>query len=668
MKFILNLSISLLTIFTSLGISIHAQNSSSFCGTEITDESISYFQSFQDDIKQFENEFMSISENTRKSGTDKNTVPTPLNSIPVKAHIVRSSAGDGGLDLDELYKAIADLNAIYADAYMEFFLCDGINYIDNDDYYYKFNRTEEADLTEGNYTPGVINIYFTQYVEVKPGVSLCGYSNTFGGSDVIVMNNGCGANGSSLAHEVGHFFSLMHTHGTDNNQLTTELVNGSNCDTDGDMICDTPADPKLATDCVNGDCEYTGNLKDANGEVFRPDTKNIMSYSRSSCKSHFSEQQLARIYAFYKSARQYLSCPSANVNFTADNFQECGNELTVNFTNLSVGATSWQWDVDGDNVVDYTEPNPTHTYTEGIYDVTLTISTRNIVLKNGEENDANLATSISKTFSQIIKVGTKEDASLNIDFETFDFASSNGWSAIDVTGNGFNWLVNSGETVSTNTGPTLDKTSNKITGHYIYTEASGSKEGDIAEFVSPCININEKNAQLEFFYHMFGDNIGELHVDIETRDNYFYDVVPALIGEQQTSQTDDFMSQLVNLSRFYGQTINIHFRAIRGNGWAGDIAIDGINIKGNAVVSKGNNASSLKLFPNPVTGDILNITASSEKRNPEYYFTVSNLVGQVFLTGKMAGNKQINVSQLPKGSYLVTVVSGKNIQVKQFIK
>ena len=26
---------------------------------------------------------------------------------------------------------------------------------------------------------------------------------------------------------------------------TTELVDGSNCDTDGDGICDTPADPGL---------------------------------------------------------------------------------------------------------------------------------------------------------------------------------------------------------------------------------------------------------------------------------------------------------------------------------------------------------------------------------------------------------------------------------------
>ncbi|GGD02887.1 T9SS type A sorting domain-containing protein [Hyunsoonleella pacifica] len=668
MKFYPNLNTLTLAILLLLVTGVFAQNSSNFCGTEITQESLSYFQSFQDEIKLHENEFIAISEKARKSGTNKNTTPTPLNSIPVKAYIMRSSSGHGGLSQDELYKAINDLNEIYADAFMEFFLCDGVNYIDNDEFFYKFNRTEEADLTENYYTPGVINIYFTEYVEVRAGIGLCGYSNTFGGADIIVMNNNCGTNGTSLAHEIGHFFSLMHTHGPDNHKLTTELVDGSNCDTDGDMICDTPADPKLGTGNVNSDCEYTGGLKDANGELYKPDTENIMSYSRSSCKSHFSEQQLARMYAFYKSARQYLSCPSTNVDFTADSFQACEDELTVSFTDLSVGATSWQWDIDGDNIIDYTEQHPTHTYSEGIYDVTLTITTGNSLYKTEGDNDSNLAKTISKTFSQIIKVGTHEDTSMTVNFDTFDFASSNGWSAIDVSGNGFNWLINSGETVSTNTGPILDKTSGNSSGNYIYTEASGSKEGDIADFVSPCISINEKNATLEFYYHMFGDNIGELHIDIETSDDYIFDAIPTIKGAQQINQAEDFIMASVNLSRFYGQTINIHFRAIRGMGWAGDIAIDDIKIKGNSITQKSENKSNIKLFPNPVTNNVLNIVSTSEKLNSEHYFTVSNLVGQVFLQGSLHSSKQIDVSELPKGSYLVTVVNGRNVEVKQFIK
>ena len=82
------------------------------------------------------------------------------------------------------------------------------------------------------------SIYFTDYVESSTGGSLCGYAYYPGGADVILMKNSCATNGSTLPHEVGHFFSLRHTHGPSNLLTTTELVDGSNCDTDGDEICD----------------------------------------------------------------------------------------------------------------------------------------------------------------------------------------------------------------------------------------------------------------------------------------------------------------------------------------------------------------------------------------------------------------------------------------------
>ncbi len=48
----------------------------------------------------------------------------------------------------------------------------------------------------------------------------------------------------------------------------------------------------------------------------------------------------------------------------------------IQFTDLSLGTpTSWQWDFDGDNVVDSTMQNPVFTYTAlGSYDVTLTVT------------------------------------------------------------------------------------------------------------------------------------------------------------------------------------------------------------------------------------------------------------------------------------------------------
>ncbi|WP_342305043.1 S-layer protein domain-containing protein [Methanolobus sp. ZRKC5] len=52
--------------------------------------------------------------------------------------------------------------------------------------------------------------------------------------------------------------------------------------------------------------------------------------------------------------------------------------LTVQFTDLSTNTDSWEWDVDGDNIADYTTRNPVHTYTSiGSYNVTLTAGNMN---------------------------------------------------------------------------------------------------------------------------------------------------------------------------------------------------------------------------------------------------------------------------------------------------
>ncbi len=648
------------------------ENNESGCGTLTSDETLDYIQNFQSQIKTFEEEYRQLTSKSSKSSNSKNASAPVINSIPIKAHIIRKSDGTGGLNTSDLYKAVEDLNSIYTDAFLEFFLCDGINYINNDDFYNHFEKNKENQLTNGNFTAGVINIYFTDYVEISHGDSLCGYANTFGGPDVIVMNKDCATNGTSLAHEMGHFFSLLHTHGSSNSKLTTELVDGSNCDTDGDMICDTPADPQLTYYNVNSNCDYTGNKTDANGAPFNPDTSNIMSYSRHSCKSHFSPQQLARIYAFYKSARNYFECPSFNIDISADINQECGESLTVNFTDNSIGAVAWLWDVDGDGVVDYTTQNPSHTYTPGIYDVTLTIS-KELEFEKSTSNNKTAhhpqpeTRTITKTFSQFIKVGSIEGLDLNETFDDFQMASDFGWTAIDVNGNGYNWYSNSGNTVTSGTGPAVDNSNHTASGTYIYAEASGSYPGDVADFVSPCMIVNSNNAEFKFNYHMFGGNIGSLHIDIETSTgDYIEDVIPAIYGEQQTAPTDSYILQTVDLSAYANKIINIHFRAIRGYSWDGDIAIDDASVSGDIIVLPVENnekEQELVIYPNPVTNDLLFVKSSDTLD-----YEITNLVGQVFAKGHLT-NSGINVSNLSSGAYFL-VLQGDNTSrnIKRFIK
>jgi hypothetical protein len=119
---------------------------------------------------------------------------------------------------------------------------------------------------------------------------------------------------TTLAHEIGHFFSLEHTHrNSDKGKCRQEAVSrtrkfkgkqffgcfppkwGTICEKSGDGFCDTPADPKLSGK-VNSSCIYTTGETDNWGDAYVPDENNIMSYARKSCRNNFSIGQGAAIY------------------------------------------------------------------------------------------------------------------------------------------------------------------------------------------------------------------------------------------------------------------------------------------------------------------------------------------------------------------------------------
>ncbi|WP_162495543.1 zinc-dependent metalloprotease [Confluentibacter flavum] len=232
-----------------------------------------------------------------KSSSAKGAHDIKVEHIPIKAHIIRTSQGSYGLDVDDLNQTIDNLNALFKDIYIQFSLSGNINYIDNDAFYH-FNKSDESELTKNNYTEGALNIYFANNLKNESNNNICGYANITKNTNIIFMQNSCAINDSSLAHEIGHILSLIHTHGP-NDDMTTELVNGNNCDTDGDGICDTPADPKLGSNNLDS-CNYIGIETDANGDKYQPDTYNMMSYSYKGCRTQFSNQQKARMYAFFQ--------------------------------------------------------------------------------------------------------------------------------------------------------------------------------------------------------------------------------------------------------------------------------------------------------------------------------------------------------------------------------
>src|SRR5690606_34777278 len=99
--------------------------------------------------------------------------------------------------------------------------------------------------------------------------------------------------------------------------------------------------------------------------------------------------------------------------------------------------------------------------------------------------------------------------------------------------------------------------------------------GDVAELYTPLVDISALTTpSLRFYYHMYGADMGELHVDVHDGATWVDDVV-VLIGEKQTDDTDPWLDQVVDLTSYSG-IIQVRFRAISAGTTLGDMAIDDI--------------------------------------------------------------------------------------------
>ncbi|MFQ6678805.1 MAG: FlgD immunoglobulin-like domain containing protein, partial [Fidelibacterota bacterium] len=181
------------------------------------------------------------------------------------------------------------LAADYEDHDIYFFI-EGMSYIDDDDYY----DISEAPGSVWGVNPhtDAIDIYLYPYNRVNQGGSSIASTNLYLGGSVQNTNI---VGTSVLSHEVGHCLGLIHTHGHE--KTCTEFVeyNIEECDWCGDRCCDTPADPNL-WELIGTDCVYNESREDAYGDLYDPDTDNIMSYTHPTCMWKITPDQIDRIF------------------------------------------------------------------------------------------------------------------------------------------------------------------------------------------------------------------------------------------------------------------------------------------------------------------------------------------------------------------------------------
>lgn len=147
------------------------------------------------------------------------------------------------------------------------------------------------------------------------------------------------------------------------------------------------------------------------------------------------------------------------------------------------------------------------------------------------------------------------------------------------------WSVANSGTSTNFTGPSSNHTpgGNK----YLYTEGS-TLTGISARITTPCIDLsrNTKCLAFEFYYHMFGNGIKRLRVDVDTGSTTeaWHIGYINITDPQNSSSTDPWKKAIVGLEDFNGKFIRLRFQAVRDNQAAAgdldkcDIAIDDLRI------------------------------------------------------------------------------------------
>jgi hypothetical protein len=159
---------------------------------------------------------------------------------------------------------------------------------------------DETRLTSHKRSEKRIHVFLVEYIQGVQSTSFDGYAYNANEQDILphqadflVVTISALTDGSTLSHEMGHFFGLQHTHeyfGTDK----AELVDRYRCNVLGDGLCDTPADPQLYG-WVDPNGKYTGAHRDAEGNGYAPMVNNLMSYAQARFRNEFTPGQARRI-------------------------------------------------------------------------------------------------------------------------------------------------------------------------------------------------------------------------------------------------------------------------------------------------------------------------------------------------------------------------------------
>ncbi len=232
---------------------------------------------------------------------------------------------------------------------------------------------------------------------------------------------------------------------------------------------------------------------------------------------------------------------------------------------------------------------------------------------------------------------------------TEEFDTTSGWTGDLNNGNG-SWEIPNGST-SADTGPNAAFSGSSFMNY----EASGNTTAT-GSAVSPAIDLSTAtdSAELSFYLHAYGADMGTLNVKIGTSASGPFTTVFTQTGELQTSETEAWVPVGINLDAYLGQVIYIEFSHTgTGTGFSGDMSIDLVRVE---------TCGSFCIAPSSITASTItqdsatiNWTANSGESAWEYVVQAAG-TGIPTGAGTAVGATNVNLNSLTAGtSYEVYV-------------
>lgn len=224
----------------------------------------------------------------------------------------------------------------------------------------------------------------------------------------------------------------------------------------------------------------------------------------------------------------------------------------------------------------------------------------------------------------------------------------------------FDWVRNSGNTPTSNTGPDSADDGD----FYLYTESSGANVGfptKRAVLNSPCFDLSSINdtPSLSFDYHMTGASLGNLAVRVNNGSGW------TTIWLNSEDQGNSWKQETISLEDYAGQTIQIRMDGTTGLGQFSDIAIDNISVFEENLSLNEQTLGRIKIYPNPFQ-DVVKIKLPTNETSKTLIY---NLNGKIISESHQhSENYKLDVSSLSSGIYFLKISTENRTIVKRIIK